>query len=73
MRPAQLVGESIRALERKGLAINPVALVLVELSSAGRRDGGHTHRLVVIAETATQLDVPARHPAQVGAVILGDE
>jgi hypothetical protein len=47
--------------------------MLVERSSVGGRDGGDTHRLVVIAEPATQLDVPARHPAQVGAVILRDE
>src|SRR5205085_2514384 len=73
-RPAQLVRESIGALERKRLTIDAVALVLVERSCVARcnrRDADH--RLVAIAESAAKLDVASRHSTQVRAVILGDE
>jgi hypothetical protein len=48
--------------------------MLIETFSASRGDRGNTHHgFFAVSKSATKLDVPARHAAQIRPVILGDE
>src|SRR5687768_7379082 len=72
-RPSHLVREPVRAVERKGLAINPVRLVWIELAGLRGRNGGNAHHSLFfhsVRESPAQLHVSSCHSAEVWRVVL---
>src|SRR5690606_5236515 len=69
--PGEPAGQSLRVLERERLPRDAIRLPAVEDLGGRQGDRGYDHRIG--REPATQFDMTAGHPADVGRIVLRDE